>query len=181
MLKPTSIHDFVFIIIIIPIIFIASILSHSFEKGAQASEPRMISVQARTSTLGPTRINKYRVNQDSDLYDKGFVMDTTALSISPMTTCLKRSTLKITSAALCGPTPPMQVEQHVLVLPCPTATLPPVLVAAVVPSMPGGRWEEGRWRRNLPLDAPLEPKDCLVLLADSSVFLQDSYHFDSSW
>ena len=97
-------------------------------------------------------------NHESDLYDKGFMMDAGAPSISPMITCLKRSTLEITPAALCGPTLPVQVEQHVAVLPCPIATLPPALVPAVVPPTSGYRWEEGRWRRNLCLDAPLETR-----------------------
>ena len=107
----------------LPITFIASILSHSVKCKAQASEPCLINAQACTalpplsSTLGPMRIKTYRVNQESDLYDKHFIMDTRALSISSMVTCLKRSTLDITPAALCGPAPAVQVEQYVPVLP----------------------------------------------------------------
>ena len=160
--KPITIHDL--ILIFIPIIFAAFILSHSVQSRAQASEPCMISVQACTalpplsSTLGPRRIKTYRVNQESDLYDKHFIMDTRALSICPMITCLNRSTLDITPAALCGPTPPVQAEQHVLVLPCPSATLLPLLVLAVVPPMADCRREESPWRRNKHLDTSLRLK-----------------------
>ena len=73
------------------------------------------------------------------------MMDTRALSISPMLIRLKRSTLKITPAPLCGPTPPVRAEQHVPVLPYPSSTLVLVPVLAVALPMPGHRWLKSRW------------------------------------
>ena len=48
--------------------------------------------------------------------------------------------LKITPAPLCGPTPRVRAEQHVRVLPYPSATLVLVPLPAVVPPVPGYCW-----------------------------------------